>query len=110
MNDHRVFKQVQQMKSIYVGNLPFSATEDEVRDLFAGFGEVSRVHLVNDRETGRPRGFGFVEMADDGAAQKAIESLDQSDLGGRTLRINEAQPREPRSGGGGGGGGGWNRG
>ena len=97
------------MKSIYVGNLPFSATEDEVRDLFATFGEVSRVHLVNDRETGRPRGFGFVEMSDDGSAQKAIESLDQSELGGRTLRINEAQPREPRSGGGGGGGGNWGR-
>lgn len=98
-------KQVQKMKSIYVGNLPFSATEEEVKDLFSGFGEVSRVHLVNDRETGRPRGFGFVEMPDDDSAQKAIESLDQSDLGGRTLRINEAQPREPRGGGGGGGGG-----
>ena len=95
------------MKSIYVGNLPFSATEDEVRDLFSGFGEVSRVHLVTDRETGRPRGFGFVEMEDDEGAQKAIESLDQTSLGGRTLRINEAQPRQPRPGGGGGGGGGY---
>lgn len=98
------------MKSIYVGNLPFSATEDEVQGLFATFGEVSRVHLVNDRETGRPRGFGFVEMSDDDSALKAIESLDQSELDGRTLRINEAQPREPRAGGGGGGGGGnWGR-
>ena len=92
------------MKSIYVGNLPFSATEEEVQNLFAGFGEVSRVHLVKDRETGRPRGFGFVEMPDDDSAAKAIEGLDQSELDGRTLRINEAQPREPRSGGGGGGG------
>jgi RNA recognition motif-containing protein len=102
------FKQAQQMKSIYVGNLPFSATEDEVQGLFAAFGEVSRVHLVNDRETGRPRGFGFVEMSDDDSALKAIESLDQSELDGRTLRISEAQPRESRTGGGGGGGGGGN--
>ena len=94
------------MKSIYVGNLPFSATEEEVQNLFAGFGEVSRVHLVKDRETGRPRGFGFVEMPDDESAAKAIEGLDQSEMDGRTLRINEAQPREPRGGGGGGGYGG----
>ena len=81
-------------KRIYVGNLPFSATEDEVRDLFAAFGEVTSVSLISDRETGRPRGFGFVEMAD--GADEAIQALDQSNMGGRTLKINEARPRERR--------------
>lgn len=97
-------------KKLYVGNLPFSANEDEVRELFASYGEVVSVALINDRETGRPRGFGFVEMDDAGAAS-AIESLDQSQFGGRTLKVNEAQERQPRSGGfgGGGGGGGRNR-
>lgn len=83
------------MKSIYVGNLPFSATEDEVRDLFAAFGPVGSVKLVSDRETGRPRGFGFVEM-EDAAALNAIQELNGKDLGGRTLRINEAQARPAR--------------
>ncbi len=83
------------MKSIYVGNLPFSATEDEVRGLFEAFGAVSSVKLISDRETGRPRGFGFVEM-EDGAAQKAIQELNGKEMGGRTLRINEAQERAPR--------------
>ncbi|MEM1180283.1 MAG: RNA-binding protein [Acidobacteriota bacterium] len=81
-------------KRIYVGNLPFSATEDEVSELFGAFGEVSSVSLINDRETGRPRGFGFVEMAD--GADEAIQALDGSNLGGRTLKINEARPREQR--------------
>ncbi|MCG8459034.1 MAG: RNA-binding protein [Holophagales bacterium] len=81
-------------KRIYVGNLPFSATEDEVRELFTAFGEVTSVSLISDRETGRPRGFGFVEMAD--GADEAIQALDQSMLGGRTLKINEARPRERR--------------
>jgi RNA recognition motif-containing protein len=83
------------MKSIYVGNLPFTATEDEVRDLFGTYGQVNSVKLISDRETGRPRGFGFVEM-DDSAALKAIDQLNGQDLGGRTLRINEAQPRPAR--------------
>lgn len=83
------------MKSIYVGNLPFTATEDEVRDLFGSYGAVGSVKLISDRETGRPRGFAFVEM-DDSAALKAIEQLNGQDLGGRTLRINEAQPRPAR--------------
>lgn len=82
-------------KRIYVGNLPFSATEDEVRDLFAAFGEVTSVSLISDRETGRPRGFGFVEMED--GADEAIQALDQSSMGGRTLKINEARPRERRT-------------
>lgn len=84
-------------KRIYVGNLPFSATEDELRNLFEGFGAVSSVTLITDRDTGRPRGFGFVEMSDDGEADTAIEALNQSDMGGRSLKINEARPRERRS-------------
>ncbi len=86
-------------KKIYVGNLPYSATEDEIRQLFASYGQVDSVSLVTDRETGRPRGFGFVEMSS-GAAE-AIQALDQSAMGGRTLNVNEARPREPRGGGGG---------
>jgi RNA recognition motif-containing protein len=83
-------------KRIYVGNLPFSATEDEVRDLFTEYGSVLSVHLVNDRDTGRPRGFGFVEMESEDA-DKAISALDQQDFGGRNLKVNEARPRENRS-------------
>ena len=89
-------------KKIYVGNLPFTATEDEVRGLFERHGSVTSVSLINDRETGRPRGFGFVEM-DEAGAEAAISSLDGKDFGGRSLRVNEAQDR--RAGGGGGGGG-----
>ena len=81
------------MKSIYVGNLPFSATEDEIRNLFSPFGTVHAVKLVTDRETGRPRGFGFVEM-EDSAAASAISALNGKDMGGRSLRINEARERE----------------
>ena len=83
------------MTSIYVGNLPFSASEDEIRDMFAAFGAVQSVKLINDRETGRPRGFGFVEM-DPSAAAAAIQALNGADMGGRVLRINEAQERAPR--------------
>ncbi|WP_371807658.1 RNA recognition motif domain-containing protein, partial [Arhodomonas sp. KWT] len=86
------------MKSIYVGNLPFSASEDEVRDLFAAYGDVNEVRLITDRETGRPRGFGFVRMAPS-EADAAIEALNGTELGGRTLRINEAQDRKPAGGG-----------
>ena len=82
-------------KSIYVGNLPWSATEEEVRNLFATHGNVSSVKLISDRETGRARGFGFVEM-DDADASSAVEALDGTSCGGRTLRVNEAQPRAPR--------------
>lgn len=81
---------------IYVGNLPFSATEQEIRGLFEEFGDVNDVKLISDRETGRPRGFGFVEMEDDDNGNAAIQALDQSSLGGRVLKINEARPREPR--------------
>jgi RNA recognition motif-containing protein len=87
-------------KRIYVGNLPYNANEDEVRELFSRYGEVASVSLVTDRETGRPRGFGFVEMpADD--ADEAISALDGKDMGGRQLRINEARPRENRRNSGG---------
>ena len=80
------------MKSLYVGNLPFTASEEELRSLFSDYGTVESVRLVMDRETGRPRGFGFVEMADSDAA-RAIQELNGTDFGGRTLRINEAQKR-----------------
>jgi RNA recognition motif-containing protein len=90
---------------IYVGNLPFSATEAQVRDLFAQHGAVESVALPADRETGRPRGFGFVEMPQAEAA-KAIEALNGFSMGGRQLRVNEAQDRPRGAGGGGGGGGG----
>ena len=88
---------------IYVGNLSFDSTERDVSELFSQYGTVVSCALPTDRETGRMRGFGFVEMADDDA-KKAIQALDGKDLGGRSLRVNEAQPREQRSGGGGGGG------
>jgi RNA recognition motif-containing protein len=96
------------MTTIYVGNLPFSATEDELRSLFEQHGKVESVKLINDRETGRPRGFGFVEMSGSDA-QTAIAQVNGFNMGGRPLRVNEAQerPRGPRPGGGGGGGGGY---
>jgi RNA recognition motif-containing protein len=90
------------MAKIYVGNLPFTATEDQVRALFAEFGTVESVSLPSDRETGRPRGFGFVEMSQ-ADASRAIQAVNGKDLGGRPLRVNEAQDK-PRGGGGGGGG------
>ena len=85
-------------KKLYVGNLPFSTNEDELRDLFAAYGEVTSVKLIEDRETGRLRGFGFVEMADDGA-DAAMQGLNGKAFGGRDLRVNEAEERQPRSGG-----------
>ena len=93
------------MTKIYVGNLPFSATEQDIRELFAQHGNVESVALPNDRETGRPRGFGFVEMSQADAA-RAIQAVNGQNLGGRPLRVNEAQDK-PRTGGGGGGGGGF---
>src|ERR1700744_5361257 len=90
------------MTTIYVGNLPFTATEDEVRSLFERYGKVDSVKLINDRETGRPRGFAFVDMGA-GEAQNAIQQTNGFQMGGRPLRVNEAQERAPRAGGGGGG-------
>jgi RNA recognition motif-containing protein len=83
-------------KKIYVGNLPFSATQDEIEDLFSAHGPVQSVQLITDRETGRPRGFGFVEMENAEDADSAISALHQSDMGGRSLNVAEARPREPR--------------
>ncbi len=82
-------------KKIYVGNLPFSTTDDSLRDLFSQHGEVVSASVVTDRESGRSRGFGFVEMDESGAAD-AISALDQQELDGRTLTVNEAKPREDR--------------
>ncbi|HYW45789.1 MAG TPA: RNA-binding protein [Bryobacteraceae bacterium] len=92
------------MKNIYVGNLSFGASEESVRALFETHGTVNRVNIVTDRDTGQPRGFGFVEMSNDGEGEKAIAALNGSDLDGRTLNINEARPKTERSGGGNGGG------
>jgi RNA recognition motif-containing protein len=92
------------MTKLYVGNLPFSATEESVRGLFTSHGTVEKVSLITDRDTGRPRGFGFVEMAN-ADASRAMQALNGKDFEGRSLKINEAQDK-PRSGGGGGGGGG----
>ncbi len=83
-------------KSIYVGNLPWSATEEEIQGIFQPYGNVLSVKLISDRETGRARGFAFVEM-EDPEATAAIEALDNSSFGGRTLRVNEARPKEPRA-------------
>jgi RNA recognition motif-containing protein len=95
-------------KKLYVGNLPFSATEAELRSLFEAHGEIASVNIITDRETGRARGFAFVEMEDARAAEAAMRALDGREMGGRPLRVNEAQDK--RSGGGGGGGGGYGRG
>ena len=95
------------MTKLYVGNLPFSATEDAVRTLFAAHGTVEKVSLITDRDTGRPRGFGFVEMSN-ADASRAMQALNGKDMDGRALKINEAQDK-PRGGGGGGGGGGYSR-
>jgi RNA recognition motif-containing protein len=84
------------LKTIYVGNLPFTATDDEVRGLFSKHGTVHSVKLITDRDTGRPRGFGFVEM-EGGAASAAITALNGSQFGGRSLRVNEAREREQRA-------------
>ncbi len=89
---------------IYVGNLPYSVNEEELSDLFGEHGTVEDVHLVTDRATGRPRGFGFVSMADENEGRAAIEAINGQEVGGRTLTVNEARPREERGGGGGGGG------
>ncbi len=98
------------MKNIFVGNLDFAATEAQIRSLFESYGAVHRVNLVTDRDTGRPRGFAFVEMSDAAAADRAIAALNGTDLGGRSLNINEARPKGEGGGGrGAGGGGGFRR-
>ena len=92
-------------KKIYVGNLPFTATNESLSEMFASFGNVDSSKIVTDRDTGRSKGFGFVEMSDSSEADAAIEKLNGSDFGGRSLTVNEARPMEPRTGGFGGGGG-----
>lgn len=91
---------------IYVGNLPFSTTSESLNDLFANHGTVTSAKVITDRDTGRSKGFGFVEMSSDEEAQAAIDKLHGSDFGGRNLIVNEARPQEPRQGGFGGGRGG----
>jgi len=88
------------LKNIFVGNLSFSATEDAVRGLFESYGAVERVSIITDRETGRSRGFAFVEMPNDAEGDRAIQALNGSDYGGRRLNVNEARPKEERGGGG----------
>jgi cold-inducible RNA-binding protein len=106
------------LKNIFVGNLDFNTSEDELRQMFEAYGQVDRVSIMTDRDTGRSRGFGFVEMTSSEDGEKAIAALNGSQMGGRTLNINEARPKTERSGGGGrdrggyggGGGGGGGRG
>ncbi|MCH7849112.1 MAG: RNA-binding protein [Planctomycetes bacterium] len=86
---------------IYVGNLSFETTETEIRELFGQYGEVEEVNLITDRETGRPRGFGFIEIRNDQAARDAIGALDGTEFGSRQIKVNEAKPRTDRGGGGG---------
>jgi len=87
-------------KKLYVGNLSFSMTEADLKDLFGRHGSVEAVNVITDRETGRPRGFAFVEMSEGSAAQDAIRALDGTDFGGRTIKVNEAQERQNRRGSG----------
>jgi len=91
---------------LYVGNLSYNVTNQSLETLFADFGRVQSAQVVMDRDTGRSKGFGFVEMSDNGQAQAAIDGLNQKEVDGRSLTVNEARPREERSGGGGGYGGG----
>jgi cold-inducible RNA-binding protein len=93
------------LKNIFVGNLSFNTNEDELRQIFEPYGQVDRVSIMTDRDTGRSRGFGFVEMASNEDGEKAIAGLNGSQVGGRTINVNEARPKTERSGGGGGGGG-----
>ena len=93
------------MINIYVGNLPFSTTDTDLEDLFSQFGTISRAAIITDRETGRSRGFGFVEMENDEEGKKAIAEMNEKEFNGRNLTVNEARPRAPRTGGGGYGGG-----
>jgi len=92
--------------NIYVGNLPFEVDDTELERTFTAYGEVSSARVIQDRESGRSRGFGFVEMSDNSQAEAAIQALNGKDFNGRPLTVNEAKPREDRRGGGGGGGGG----
>lgn len=99
--------------NIYVGNLPYNVVEEDLREIFEEYGEVSTVKIISDKLTGRSKGFGFVEMDDDQEAKKAIEELNNAEISGRNIKVNESRPRSNDSHGGGnrrGGGGGYNRG
>jgi RNA recognition motif-containing protein len=92
-------------KKLYVGGLPYAVDDAQLNEMFSPFGEIISAKVIMDKFSGRSKGFGFVELANDDDALKAIESLDGSDFGGRSIKVNEARPMQPRSGGGGGGGG-----
>ena len=92
-------------KKLYVGNLPYTIDDQGLQEAFSSFGAVSSARVITDRETGRSKGFGFVEMDDDNAANQAIEKMNGQPLNGRNINVSEARPQEPRQGGGGGGGG-----
>ncbi len=94
-------------KKLYVGNLPYSVSDSELQKMFEEYGTVDSAQVIMDRDSGRSKGFGFVEMSSDDAAQSAINGLNEQDMGGRALTVNEARPREDRGRGGGGGGGGY---
>src|SRR3990167_3090654 len=100
------FKEKKRMKNLFVGNISFQTTESDLRSMFEPFGEITRIQLMTDRDTGRARGFGFVDMANDEEAAKAISALNGKEVGGRALNVNEARPKTERSGPRGGGGGG----
>ena len=95
------------MTNIYVGNLSYDATEEDLRQAFSQYGEVASVNLIMDRETGRPRGFAFVEMANNDEAQNAIRNINDTEIAGRPVKVNEARPKTDRPRGGGGGRGGF---
>jgi RNA recognition motif-containing protein len=86
---------------LYIGNMSYDMTEDDVRDMLAAHGEVASVDLITDRDTGRPKGFGFADMPNDAEAQAAINALNETEIQGRTIKVNQARPREERGGGGG---------
>ncbi|NNF66166.1 MAG: RNA-binding protein [Gammaproteobacteria bacterium] len=92
-------------RKLYVGNLPYSVTEDILRETFSACGTVDSANMITDRDTGQSKGFGFVEMSSDSEAQKAIQELNGTTMENRQIKVNEAKPRQPRGGGGGGGGG-----
>ena len=94
-------------KKLYVGNLTYRVSSSDLEQLFSQFGSVESAEVISDRDTGRSKGFGFVEMSNDNEARAAIDALNDQEHDGRRLTVNEARPREPRTGGGGGGGGGW---
>lgn len=96
-------------KKLYVGGLPYSIDDDQLKELFVSFGEILSAKVIQDKFSGRSKGFGFVEMANDEEAQKAIDDMNGKDVGGRSITVNEARPMTPRSGGGFGGGGGGGR-